>query len=122
LAGLQTETGQDLETYTNDHHTNNPYTFISKVRRFINYTNYGNMNVAACNSATLFAILSNTNVKGILGVQGLTGEDGSRFTIPGVPGVSGVIDKSLTDGYLYLLASERAIKRIQGVIRTEQYR
>lgn len=122
LAGLQTETGADLEAYTDDHHTNNPYTYIAKVRKFINYTNYGNMDVAACNSATLFAILSNQNVKGINGTQGLTGEDGSGFTIPGVPGVRGVVDESLTDGYLYLLDSQRAIKRIQGVIRTEQYR
>jgi hypothetical protein len=80
------------------------------------------MNRAACNSKTLFAILSNQNVKGINGTQGLTGEDGARFTIPGVPGVTGIIDESLTDGYLYLLDSEKCIKRIQGIIRTEQYR
>lgn len=122
LAGLTTVAGADVEAYTTDHHTNNPLTYIAAVRKTINYTNFGRMNVAACNSATLFGILSNQNIKGINNVQGLTGEDGSRFTIPGVPGLSGIVEESLTDGYLYLLDSERAIKRIQGVIRTEQYR
>ncbi|MDR4490806.1 MAG: hypothetical protein R2685_07880 [Candidatus Nitrosocosmicus sp.] len=122
LAGLQTQAGADLTLYTNDHSTNNPYTYIALVRKFINHTNYGNMNVAACNSKTLYAILNNTNVKGLNATQGLTGEQGNKFTIPGVPGVTGTIDESLTDGYLYLLDSQRALKRIQGVIRTEQYR
>jgi len=123
LAGLQTETGADVTAYTDDHHTNNPYTYIATVRKFINYTNYGNMNVGACNSKTLFAILSNQNVKGINQTQGLTGEHGSTANIPGVPGLSKVvIDEGLTDGYLHLLDSEKAIKRVQGIVRTEQYR
>lgn len=122
LASLGTQAGADITTFTNDHNTNNPYTYIALVRKAINYTNFGNMNKAACNSKTLFALLNNTNVKGVNNTQGLVGEDGSGFQIPGVPGVSGVIDETLTDGYLYLLDSERAIRRIQGIIRTEQYR
>ena len=122
LGELGTSAGADVTTYTTDHHTNNPYNYIATVRKAINYTNFGNMNRAACNSKTLFAILSNQNIKGINNTQGLTGEDGATFQIPGVPGVSGVIEESLTDGYLYLLDSDKAIKRIQGIIRTEQYR
>lgn len=123
LAGLSAESGGDVTGYTTDHHTNNPYNYIAAVRKSINYTNYGNMNVGACNSKTLFAILSNQNVKGINGTQGLTGEHGSTATIPGVPGLTKVvIDEGLANGKLYLLDSEKAIKRIQGIVRTEQYR
>lgn len=122
LGELTEESGADLTTFTNDHNTNNPYDEIAVVRKAINYTNFGNMNRAACNSATLYALLSNTHVKGLFGTQGLVGENGSGFTIPSVPGVTGVVDESLSDGVIYFLDSERAIRRIQGIIRTEQYR
>lgn len=119
---LGTVTGADITAYSGEHHTNNPYDYIATARKYINYTHFGNMNVGACSAKTLFKILSNQYVKGINNTQGLTGENGSRATIPGVSGVSFIIYDGLTDGKLYLLDSDKALKRIQGIVRTEQYR
>ena len=122
LAQFSTTAGANLTTFTGEHSTNNPYTYFATVRRLINYTNFGNVDTGAMNSNTYFGILSNTNVRGVQGTQGMVGENGSRVQIPGVPGISFVLDESLTDGNVYLFDKSLALTRIQGPIRTEQYR
>lgn len=127
LADFTTITGASVNAYTGEHNTNNPLTYIATARRTINYTNFGNMNQGALNSATYFAILSNTYIRGIYNTQGMVPLStettaAPSVQIPGVPGVSLVLDESLTDGQLYLWDRAKAITRIQGPIRTEQYR
>jgi hypothetical protein len=122
LALFSTTAGADVTAYTGEHNTNNPLTPIATVRKLINYTNFGNVNIGILNSTTLFAILSNTNIRGIQNTQGLVGENGSRTTIPGVPGISIIVDESIADGKLYLFDKNLTMTRIQGPIRTEQYR
>lgn len=122
LGTLQTQAGGNVTAWEDDHQEINPLNYFALVRKFINFTNYGKMDIGAMSSKTLFAILSNNNIKGITGTQGLTGESGSRATIPGLPGVSFIIYDGLDDGKVYLLDSQKAIKRIQGIVRTEQYR
>lgn len=121
--GQFTETaGASLLTFTNDHNTNNPYTYFATVRKLINYTNMGNLNQGAMSSTTLFAILGNTYVKGIYDTQGLPPTDGATVQIPGIPNISFTIDEALTDGRVYLWDRQAALTRIQGPVRTEQYR
>ncbi len=122
LAQFSTTAGANLTTFTGEHSTNNPYTYFATVRRLINYTNFGNVDTGAMNSNTYFGILSNTNVRGVQGTQGMVGENGSRVQIPGVPGISFVLDESLTDGNVYVFDRNLTLTRIQGPIRTEQYR
>jgi hypothetical protein len=123
LAQFSTTAGANLTTFTGEHSTNNPYTYFATVRKLINYTNFGNVNTGVMNSSTLFGILSNTYVKGgVDNTQGLTPENGSRVNVPGLPGISFIIDESVTDGNVYLFDREQALTRIQGPIRTEQYR
>lgn len=122
LAQFSTTAGANLTTFTGEHSTNNPYTYFATVRRLINYTNFGNVDTGAMNSNTYFGILSNTNVRGVQGTQGMVGENGSRVQIPGVPGISFVLDESLTDGNVYVFDKNLTLTRIQGPIRTEQYR
>jgi hypothetical protein len=122
LSLFTTVAGADVTLYTGEHSTNNPLLPIAAVRKTINYTNFGNVNTGVMNSSTLFAILSNTNIKGIQNTQGLVGENGARVTIPGVPGISIIIDESIANGNFYLFDNNLALTRIQGPIRTEQYR
>jgi hypothetical protein len=122
LALFTTVAGADVTAYTGEHNTNNPLTPIAAVRKTINYTNFGNLDTGIMNSTTLFAILSNTNIRGIQNTQGLVGENGARTTIPGVPGISVIIDESIADGKFYLFDKNLTMTRIQGPIRTEQYR
>jgi hypothetical protein len=123
LAQFSTTAGANLAAITGEHSSNNPYTYFATVRKLINYTNFGNVNTGVMNSSTWYAILSNTYVKGgVDNTQGLVGENGSRTTIPGVPGISFIIDESVADGNVYLFDREQALTRIQGPIRTEQYR
>ena len=123
LAQFSTTAGANLTLYTGEHSTNNPYTTFATVRKLINYTNFGNLDTGVMNSATLFGILSNTYVKGgVDNTQGLTSENGARVTIPGLPGIGFIIDESVTDGNVYLFDRNQALTRIQGPVRTEQYR
>ena len=122
MAQFSTTAGANLTTFTGEHSTNNPYTYFATVRKLINYTNFGNVDTGALNSSTYFGILSNTNVRGVQGTQGMVGQNGASVTIPGVPGINFVIDESLTDGNVYLFDKSLALTRIQGPIRTEQYR
>ena len=123
LAQFSTTAGANLTTYTGEHSTNNPYTYFATVRKLINYTNFGNVDTGVMNSSTLFGILTNTNVKGgVDNTQGLTPENGARVNIPGLPGISFIIDESVTDGNVYVFDRNQALTRIQGPIRTEQYR
>lgn len=118
-----TTSGANVTTYTGEHSTNNPYNYFATVRKLINYTNFGTVNQGVMNSSTLFGILGNTYIKGgIDNTQGLVGENGSRATIPGIPGISFIIDESVADGNVYLFDRDQALTRIQGPIRTEQYR
>lgn len=123
LAQFSTTAGADVTLYTGEHSTNNPYTVFATVRKLINYTNFGNVNTGVMNSSTLFGILGNTYVKGgVDNTQGLVGENGTRTTIPGLPGIGFIIDESVADGNVYVFDREQALTRIQGPIRTEQYR
>lgn len=122
FAQFPTITGTNSTTYTGEHSTNNPYTYFAQARKAINYTNFGNVDTGVMNSNTWFGILSNTNVRGIQNTQGMVGENGARTTIPGVPGISFIIDESVADGNVYLFDRNLALTRIQGPIRTEQYR
>lgn len=130
LAALTTITGASVTAYTTDHSTNNPLTYIAQARKAINYTNFGNMDAGACNSLTYFNIISNTNIKGMGGTSGLlpmpSANQGSAspgaVQIPGLPNVPIIIDESLTDGNLYFVDRVKCLRRVQGPIRTEQYR
>ena len=106
----------------NGRSTNNPYPFFAAVRKTINYTNTGNLNQGAMNSNTLYALLNNDFVKGLQNTQGLVGQEGASVQLPGIPNISFVIDESLTDGNVYLWDKAAAMVRIQGPVRTEQYR
>lgn len=122
LAAFSTTAGADVTTFTGEHSTNNPLIPIATVRKLINYTNFGNVDTGVMNSTTYFAILSNTNIRGIQGTQGMVPENGARVTIPGVPGISIILDESVADGKFYLFDRALALVRIQGPVRTEQYR
>lgn len=123
IASATTVTGDNVEAFTGEHNTYNPYKKLAAVRTTINLTNFGNLNRGLCNSTTFFSIISNTYIKGVPNTQPLGGlAQGDTVQIPGFPGVSIIIDESIADGKLYLFDSDKAITRIQGPIRTEQYR
>jgi hypothetical protein len=122
FALFTTVSGGNVTTYTGEHNTNNPFNYFAAIRKTINYTNFGNVDTGVLNSNTLAGILSNTYVKGVQTPVTMTPENNAKVSIPGIPGISFIIDESVTDGNVYLFDRSMALLRIQGPIRTEQYR